>query len=109
MATCCFSASTSSRRGAAEPARPRVVEAVAAAEEVDDKQTRYGRQELHVAGDVSSRYKKKRRLKARTVGVGSDAHYLLTFCGMELGGLRGLTEPGSWCDRISFDEGEPAP
>jgi translation initiation factor IF-2 len=49
-----------------------VVEAVVA-EEVDDKQTRYGRQELHVAGDVSSRYKKKRRLKTRTVGVGTDA------------------------------------
>jgi len=31
----------------------------------DDKHTRYGRQELHVAGDVSSRYKKKRRTKAR--------------------------------------------
>jgi translation initiation factor IF-2 len=61
------------RRAPPEPARPRVVEAVAAAEEVDDKQTRYGRQELHVAGDVSSRYKKKRRLKTRTVGVGSDA------------------------------------
>jgi translation initiation factor IF-2 len=60
------------RRAPPEPARPRVVEAVVA-EEVDDKQTRYGRQELHVAGDVSSRYKKKRRLKARTVGVGSDA------------------------------------
>src|SRR5471032_1313954 len=61
------------QRRAPEPARPRVVEAVVAAEEVDDKQTRYGRQELHVAGDVSSRYKKKRRMKARTVGVGSDA------------------------------------
>ena len=61
------------RRAPPEPARPRVVEAVVAAEEVDDKQTRYGRQELHVAGDVSSRYKKKRRLKARTVGVGTDA------------------------------------
>src|ERR1700734_282937 len=61
------------RRAPPEPARPRVVEAVVAAEEVDDKQTRYGRQELHVAGDVSSRYKKKRRLKAGTVGVGTDA------------------------------------
>src|SRR3984957_355783 len=28
-----------------------------------DANTRYGRQELHVAGDVSSRYKKKRRMK----------------------------------------------
>ena len=33
----------------------------------DDKHTRYGRQELHVVGDVSSRYKKKRRTKARPV------------------------------------------
>jgi translation initiation factor IF-2 len=30
------------------------------------KDTRYGRQELHVAGDVSSRYKKKKRVKERT-------------------------------------------
>jgi translation initiation factor IF-2 len=30
-----------------------------------DANTRYGRQELHVAGDVSSRYKKKRRTKGR--------------------------------------------
>ena len=30
-----------------------------------DANTRYGRQELHVAGDVSSRYKKKRRVKGR--------------------------------------------
>jgi translation initiation factor IF-2 len=35
--------------------------------------TRYGRQELHVAGDVSSRYKKKRRLKSRPSGASSDA------------------------------------
>src|SRR5579862_2724521 len=52
------------RRTQAEPARPRLTEAVT--DEIDDKQTRYGRQELHVAGDVSSRYKKKRRVKART-------------------------------------------
>ncbi|HET9863673.1 MAG TPA: translation initiation factor IF-2 [Steroidobacteraceae bacterium] len=31
--------------------------------------TRYGRQELHVAGDVSSRYKKKKRVKERTIGA----------------------------------------
>jgi translation initiation factor IF-2 len=30
-----------------------------------DSNTRYGRQELHVTGDVSSRYKKKRRTKGR--------------------------------------------
>ena len=34
--------------------------------------TRYGRQELHVAGDVSSRYKKKKRVRERT-GTGSVA------------------------------------
>ncbi len=44
---------------AAAPAR------VAPAPVADDKPTRYGRQELHVAGDVSSRYKKKRRTKSR--------------------------------------------
>src|SRR6185503_20856346 len=31
-------------------------------------ETRYGRQELHVVGDVSSRYKKKHRMKARPMG-----------------------------------------
>jgi len=37
--------------------------------------TRYGREELHVAGDVSSRYKKKRRVKGRPVAVGTDARH----------------------------------
>jgi translation initiation factor IF-2 len=50
---------------AAAVAAPAVVRAVPGAAPVDDKGTRYGRQELHVAGDVSSRYKKKRRTKAR--------------------------------------------
>jgi 4-hydroxy-2-oxoheptanedioate aldolase len=36
------------------------------------------------------------------VGVGSDAHYLLTFAGMELGRVRGLAEPPSWCDVVRF-------
>jgi 2-keto-3-deoxy-L-rhamnonate aldolase RhmA len=40
------------------------------------------------------------------VGVGSDAHYLLTYCGMQLGELRGLADPGSWCDLVRFDEPE---
>ncbi|HEY4212131.1 MAG TPA: translation initiation factor IF-2 [Steroidobacteraceae bacterium] len=42
-----------------------------------DSQTRYGRQELHVAGDVSSRYKKKRRpgSKARPVSGGGDGRH----------------------------------
>ncbi|HEY1900185.1 MAG TPA: translation initiation factor IF-2 [Steroidobacteraceae bacterium] len=37
--------------------------------------TRYGREELHVAGDVSNRYKKKRRVKGRPVSMGSDARH----------------------------------
>jgi translation initiation factor IF-2 len=37
-----------------------------------DANTRYGRQELHVAGDVSSRYKKKRRMKGRPMQSGSE-------------------------------------
>jgi translation initiation factor IF-2 len=46
------------------PARERP--AVGAPPPADDKtQTRYGRQELHVTGDVSSRYKKKRRARSR--------------------------------------------
>jgi translation initiation factor IF-2 len=36
------------------------------------QETRYGRQELHVAGDVSSRYKKKRRMKGRPMQSGSE-------------------------------------
>jgi translation initiation factor IF-2 len=41
----------------------------------DDKHTRYGRQELHVAGDVSSRYKKKRRAKARMVPAAAEGKH----------------------------------
>jgi translation initiation factor IF-2 len=37
--------------------------------------TRYGRAELHVAGDVSNRYKKKRRVKGRPLSSGSDARH----------------------------------
>jgi translation initiation factor IF-2 len=37
--------------------------------------TRYGREELHVTGDVSNRYKKKRRVKGRPVSMGSDARH----------------------------------
>ena len=42
-----------------------------------DSPTRYGRQELHVAGDVSSRYKKKRRpgSKYRPAAGGGDAKH----------------------------------
>jgi translation initiation factor IF-2 len=41
----------------------------------DDRHTRYGRQELHVTTDVSSRYKKKRRLKSRTLPSGTDGRH----------------------------------
>ena len=40
-----------------------------------DAPTRYGRQELHVAGDVSSRYKKKRRTKSRPVSNSADGRH----------------------------------
>src|ERR1017187_928434 len=75
-------------RRAAEPAREAhahpahthpvhpVHPAPPAREESDDKQrTRYGREELHIAGDVSARHKKKKRLKARTVAVGAEAKH----------------------------------
>jgi translation initiation factor IF-2 len=43
---------------------------------VDDKQqTRYGRQELHVTGDVSSRYKKKRRARSRPLPAAADGKH----------------------------------
>jgi translation initiation factor IF-2 len=41
----------------------------------DDRHTRYGRQELHVATDVSSRYKKKRRVKSRTLPSSTDGRH----------------------------------
>jgi translation initiation factor IF-2 len=40
---------------------------------VDDKATRYGRQELHIVGDVSSRHKKKKSRDGRRRSVGADA------------------------------------
>jgi translation initiation factor IF-2 len=64
------------QRRAAEPLRVRTEPPAKEKESVQDKQqpTRYGRQELHVAGDVSSRYKKKRRVnKSRSVASGSDS------------------------------------
>ncbi len=44
---------------------------------VDDKATRYGRQELHIVGDVSSRHKKKKSRdgRRRSVGGESDAKH----------------------------------
>jgi translation initiation factor IF-2 len=40
-----------------------------------DPNTRYGRQELHVAGDVSSRYKKKRRSKGRPMQPSAEGRH----------------------------------
>src|ERR1700716_2022816 len=60
------------------PAAPRERPPAAAvvAPVADDKQhTRYGRQELHVTGDVSSRYKKKRRAKARPVPASAEGRH----------------------------------
>jgi len=37
--------------------------------------TRYGREELHVATDVSSRFKKKKRTKARPLAVSGDGRH----------------------------------
>src|ERR1700728_766163 len=45
----------------------------AARVEVDDKATRYGRQELHIVGDVSSRHKKKKSRDGRRRSVGGDS------------------------------------
>src|SRR5215472_4850136 len=61
----------------APPAAPRerVSAAPPAAPAADDKHTRYGRQELHVATDVSSRYKKKRRAKARLVPAAAEGKH----------------------------------
>jgi translation initiation factor IF-2 len=55
----------------AQPARPERHKPEKASPPPADaaKDTRYGRQELHVAGDVSSRYKKKKRVKERTTGT----------------------------------------
>src|SRR6267154_1061870 len=56
--------------------RERPSAAVAVAPVADDKQhTRYGRQELHVTGDVSSRYKKKRRAKARPTPASAEGRH----------------------------------
>jgi translation initiation factor IF-2 len=65
----------SQRRATKEPVSERLREA-AQPEEPEEKQaTRYGREELHVTTDVSSRYKKKRRAKSRSVAVSGDARH----------------------------------
>src|ERR1700691_5214437 len=56
-------------RKAAAAAKP----GKAVREAVDDKSTRYGRQELHIVGDVSSRHKKKKSRDGRRRSMGTDA------------------------------------
>ncbi len=41
----------------------------------DDSHTRYGRVELHVTTDVSARYKKKKRVRARSTAVSTEARH----------------------------------
>jgi len=62
---------------APEPPRqaPETRSKPAAASPGDDRRTRYGRQELHVAGDVSSRFKKKKRVRERKTPVGIEARH----------------------------------
>jgi translation initiation factor IF-2 len=56
-------------------AHPAHVAPAARAEQDDKQRTRYGREELHIAGDVSARHKKKKRLKTRSVAVNSEAKH----------------------------------
>ena len=69
---------TATPQPAAPSARERAPASAPPARErpaADDRHTRYGRQELHVATDVSSRYKKKRRVKSRTVPSSTDGRH----------------------------------
>src|ERR1700690_3849036 len=63
------------RRAPAPAREPAAHVAPAPREEADDKRTRYGREELHIAGDVSARHKKKKRLKTRAPAVGAEAKH----------------------------------
>jgi translation initiation factor IF-2 len=63
---------TAERERKAAAAKP----AKAVREVADDKATRYGRQELHIVGDVSNRHKKKKSRDGRRRTVGdSDAKH----------------------------------
>ncbi|MGA2342955.1 MAG: translation initiation factor IF-2 [Steroidobacteraceae bacterium] len=57
------------RKTAAAAAKP----GKSAREAVEDKSTRYGRQELHIVGDVSSRHKKKKSRDGRRRSMGGEA------------------------------------
>jgi translation initiation factor IF-2 len=63
----------------AEPARPQHVPAKdkPAAREAEDAGTKYGRKELHIAGDVSARHKKKKpqRMRGRVAPSGDEQRH----------------------------------
>ena len=64
------------RRAAEAPRGVPAHPAPAAREEADGTQrTRYGRDELHIAGDVSARHKKKKKLRARMLPSGGEAKH----------------------------------
>jgi len=64
------------RRAAEAPRGAPAHPAPVAREEADGKQrTRYGRDELHIAGDVSARHKKKKKLRARMLPSGGEAKH----------------------------------
>jgi translation initiation factor IF-2 len=62
-------------RRATTPERVQAVPTPAVVPVPDDRHTRYGRKELHVTSDVSSRYKKKRRAKARPAQGSADGRH----------------------------------
>jgi translation initiation factor IF-2 len=71
------------RRGGAEPRREEPARPVHAparekseAKATDEARPKFGgRQELHIAGDVSARHKKKKRLKARTAPADAEQRH----------------------------------
>ncbi len=71
------------RRGGAEPRREEPVRPAHAparekpeAKAADEARPKFGgRQELHIAGDVSARHKKKKRLKARTAPADAEQRH----------------------------------
>src|SRR6185437_12267339 len=63
------------QRRSAEAAREAAHGQPPAEETEDAKRTRYGREELHIAGDVSARHKKKKRVKTRTVTTAGEAKH----------------------------------
>ncbi|MGB8326546.1 MAG: translation initiation factor IF-2 [Steroidobacteraceae bacterium] len=63
------------QRGKESPKKDERVREKEVVEDAPDKPTRYGRDELHVTGDVSSRYKKKRKVGRRSAAVAGEARH----------------------------------